>query len=96
MKMYLCVAIVLLLASAIAGSALDKTETARNWGREERDEEQCPECKCNNLKEGLCVDSTECSNKTCQKEDCENDNCKCYYFHLGRCISTSNCKDTVC
>nr|DAZ86946.1 TPA_inf: conotoxin precursor Ggeo03 [Conus judaeus] len=60
MKMYLCVAIVLLLASAIAGSALDKTETARNWGREERDEEQCPECKCNNLKEGLCVDSTEC------------------------------------
>nr|DAZ86588.1 TPA_inf: conotoxin precursor Ggeo03 [Conus judaeus] len=60
MKMYLCVAIVLLLASAIAGSALDKTETARKWGREERDEAQCTECRCTNLKEGLCVDITEC------------------------------------
>nr|DAZ86943.1 TPA_inf: conotoxin precursor Ggeo03 [Conus judaeus] len=94
MKMYLCVAIVLLLASAIAGSALDKTETARNWGREERDEEQCPECKCNNLKEGLCVDSTECSGSC--KGGCENYNCKCDYFQQGRCVLKSNCIDTVC
>nr|UMA82635.1 conotoxin precursor Ggeo03 [Conus ebraeus]UMA82953.1 conotoxin precursor Ggeo03 [Conus ebraeus]DAZ85936.1 TPA_inf: conotoxin precursor Ggeo03 [Conus ebraeus]DAZ86092.1 TPA_inf: conotoxin precursor Ggeo03 [Conus ebraeus]DAZ86314.1 TPA_inf: conotoxin precursor Ggeo03 [Conus ebraeus] len=89
MKMYLCLAIVLLLASAIAGSPLDQTETARK----ERDPQTCKECKCSNLKVGICVQPNRCSGAC--GDGCTN-GCKCSQLFSGTCTQRSNCHDKVC
>nr|UMA82951.1 conotoxin precursor Ggeo03 [Conus ebraeus] len=95
MKMYLCLAIVLLLASAIAGSPLDKTETARNWRPKEKYEQQCDECMCSNLNVGICIIQSNICSGPCES-GCDDNQCKCNYFKDGICTSKSACNDTVC
>nr|QFQ61143.1 superfamily Ggeo03-2 [Conus magus] len=98
MKIYLYLAIVLLVASAIVGLALHKTKTARNWRHTERDESQCErnECRCNNVTKGICVPKDECSASCETNSTCRNGTCLCKYFHLGFCVPKSCCSHEAC
>nr|AMP44688.1 conotoxin [Conus betulinus] len=99
MKIYLCLAVLLLLASTIVDSALrDKAETIRNWRRKGRDKGLCPECRCSELKTAECDESKYChSDHSCPTSPtCNNGKCLCTHFLGGRCSRTSECNDSVC
>nr|DAZ86945.1 TPA_inf: conotoxin precursor Ggeo03 [Conus judaeus] len=99
MKIYLCLAFLLLLASTIVDSALrDKTEAIRTWRRKGRDENQCPECRCSELTTARGEESKYCHPEArCPTSpSCNNGRCLCSHFLGGRCARRSDCNDNVC
>nr|BAO65659.1 G126_VD_New_Superfamily-3_precursor_conopeptide [Conus geographus] len=96
MKIYLCLAFLLLLPSTIVDSGLlDKIETIRNW---RRDESKCDRCNCAELRSSRCTQAIFClTPELCTPSiSCPTGECRCTKFHQSRCTRFVECVPNKC